>query len=224
MSIHDFFRDLNSNRCGRLFFGFLVLSVCFILLPLRQVWAWIVLPAVPLAAYIAALVYSQRVYYVAHSIEIKNSAYIFGFLLTLIAICNLFIQSGEALMGRGLNENDVNSPFVIGQIGAAIVSTVVGLLGRQVLVTGDPLEADQDEVYRDLTKTLRENAIELDQAQKQLIDVVKDFVTQREVLFQDEERAFQRFVTGLEKGEQLLTNLEITFPGDIVKCCGSASA
>ena len=88
--------------------------------------------------------------------------------------------------------------------------SVAGLLGRQWLITGDAIEADQEDVYRDLTKRLRENATDLDQAQKQLIYVIQDFVKQRETLFQAEERAFQRFVVGLEKGEQLLSTLENT--------------
>lgn len=202
-----FLRDLNPRRTSALFFAALVAGTGLILPNWGALWVWVVMPVIPIVLYGGALWVSQAHFLVSHTSAIKSSPYILGFTLTLIALFNLFLRGGNELV-----TGTVDQDLLLGQVGAAIATTAVGLVTRQVLITHDFQEEDQHRVFQSLATQLRENARDFDSAQRQLISLIKEFVATREELFSQEEQAFQRFLSGLDSGSQILTEIETTYP------------
>ena len=200
-------RDLNPRFASALFFVALVAGVVLILWPWGSLLAWVVLPLLPVLLYSVALYVSQTKFLVSHSAAVKSSPYILGFTLTLAALFNLFWRGGADLV-----DGTIDQDLFLGQIGAAIATTAVGLIARQVLFTHDAVEEDQDRIFRSLASELRRNAKDFDLAQRQLVSLLKEFVATREQLFSLEEQAHQRFLSGLESGSQILTEIETKYP------------
>ena len=207
MDSATFLRDLGPTRALWLFFAALVLGLAAIVTDWGSIWAWVLLPSAPIVAYSWALWVSQATYFVYHSPGIKTSPYILGFLLTLIALFNLFLQGGADLVS-----GDIDLNVLLGRVGAAIMTTAVGLVSRQILITTDPAEEQQQQVFQSLAGELRRNASEFDSAQRKLVSLIQEFVGAREELFSREELAFQKFLGGLERGSQILTEVETTYP------------
>lgn len=202
-----FVRDLTPQRTSAAFFAAIVIGIAGILVPWRLAWMPTLVSTAAVAAYGTLLWFAQHRYFVAHSHEVKNSPYIVGFVMTLASLFVLFWRSG-----KGLVDGTADPDLVLGQIGAAIFTTVVGILWRHTLFTHDTAERQQDEVLRLYATQLRDQAVELDKSQRQLVKLIQEFVEEREKLFNREEQAFQQFVTGLEKGAQLLKQIETEFP------------
>ena len=207
MDSATFLRDLGPTQALWLFFAALVLGLAAIVTDWGSIWAWVLLPSAPIVAYSWALWVSQTTYFVSHSPGIKTSPYILGFLLTLIALFSLFLRGGADLVS-----GNIDLDVLMGQVGAAIMTTAVGLVSRQVLVTTDPAEQHQQQVFQSLAGDLRRNASEFDSAQRKLVSLIQEFVGAREELFSREELAFQKFLGGLERGSQILTEVETTYP------------
>ena len=150
---------------------------------------------------------SQAHFLVSHSSAVKSSPYILGFTLTLMALFNLFIRGGADLVN-----GTVDQDLFLGQVGAAVATTAVGLLARQFLITHDVQEEEQHQVFRSIANQLRKNARDFDSAQRQLVSLIQEFVATREELFSKEEQAFEKFLSGLESGSQILTEIETTYP------------
>jgi hypothetical protein len=208
----SFLRDLSPQRTAVLFWATLGLSVAAVLANLGDRWAWIILPALPIFVYGLLLWIAQQRYFVAHSPGVKNSPYVLGFAMTLVSLLSLFLR-----VGGELASGTVDPDLLVGQAGAAISTSIVGLLWRQALHTGDPKDAQQEELFRDLAKRLREHSLEFDNAQRNLVALIQEFVKAREELFSREEQAFQQFVNGMENGAQLLAQIHKTFPSRVSK-------
>lgn len=200
-------RDLNPRQASALFFAALVVGSALIIANWASLWAWVVLPAIPVVLYSAALCVSQAHFLVSHSWAIKSSPYILGFTLTLVALFNLFVRGGAELV-----DGTIDHDLFLGQVGAALTTTAVGLLARQVLITHDVQEEDQHQVFQSIASQLRKNTRDFDSAQRQLVSLIQEFVATREELFSQEEQAFERFLAGLESGSQILTEIETTYP------------
>ena len=200
-------RDLNPRQASGLFFVALAAGVSLIVADWASLWAWIILPVVPVVFYGIALWVSQAHFLVSHSSAVKSSPYILGFTLTLIALFNLFIRGGADLVDGTIDED-----LFLGQVGAAVATTAVGLLARQILITHDVDEEEQHQVFRSIAGQLRKNARDFEMAQRQLVFLIQDFVAAREELFSKEEQAFEKFLSGLESGSQVLTEIETTYP------------
>ena len=142
MDSATFLRDLGPTQALWLFFAALVLGLAAIVTDWGSIWAWVLLPSAPIVAYSLALWVSQATYFVSHSPGIKTSPYILGFLLTLIALFNLFLRGGADLVS-----GDIDLNLLLGQVGAAIMTTAVGLVSRQILITTDPAEEQQQQVF-----------------------------------------------------------------------------
>ena len=207
MDSATFLRDLGPTQALWLFFAALVIGLAAIVTDWGSIWAWVLLPSAPIVAYSLALWVSQATYFVSHSPGIKTSPYILGFLLTLIALFNLFLRGGADLVS-----GDIDLDLLLGQVGAAIMTTAVGLVSRQILITTDPAEEQQQQVFQSLAGELRRNASEFDSAQRKLVSLIQEFVGAREELFSREELAFEKFLGGLERGSQILTEVETTYP------------
>ena len=207
MDLATLLRDLGPTRALRLFFIAFGLGLAAIVIDWGSISASVLLPSVPIVTYTWALYKSQATYFVSHSPGTKTSPYILGFLLTLIAVFNLFFRRGDDLVS-----GDIDINMLLGQVGAAILTTVVGLVARQILISTDSAEEQQQQVFQSLAGELRRNATEFDSAQRKLVSLIQEFVGAREELFSREELAFQKFLGGLERGSQILTEVETTFP------------
>ena len=177
MDSATFLRDLGPTQALWLFFAALVLGIAAIVTDWGSIWAWVLLPSAPIVAYSLALWVSQATYFVSHSPGIKTSPYILGFLLTLVALFNLFLRGGADLVS-----GDIDLDLLLGQVGAAVMTTAVGLVSRQILITTDPAE-EQQQVFQSLAGELRRNASEFDSAQRKLVSLIQEFVGAREELF-----------------------------------------
>ena len=202
-----FLRDLSPRRTSLLFLAALIAGILLILPNWGAVWAWVLMPVIPVVLYSAALYASQVRFLVSHTSAVKSSPYILGFTLTLLALFNLFLSGGAALL-----DGTIDQDLLLGQIGAAIATTAFGLLARQVLITHDAQEEVQHQVFSSLASELRRNAKDFDSAQRQLVSLIKEFVATREELFSREEQALERFLGGLESGSQILTKIQTTYP------------
>lgn len=207
MNLALFLRDLGPARATWLFLVALLFGTAMVLFDWGSILAWVLLPTIPIVVYSLALGASQVRYSVSHTPEIKTSPYILGFLLTLIALFGLFLRGGEDLISGDIDRN-----IMVGQIGAAIMTTAVGLVCRQVLITTDPAHDQREKVFRSLAGDLRRNATDFEMAQKRLVSLITEFVSTREELFEKEEQAFRKFMDGLERGSQILTEIETTYP------------
>jgi len=138
------------------------------------------------------LVYSQKRYYVAFSSTAKTSPYVLGFLFTLIALLNTFLRSGSTTMST--NEY---MTFAKWQMGAAIGTSVAGLVMRQVLVTLDPGEQSASSIYEELLDQIKSHWGTFADAQKGLIETIRAFVATREDLFHKEEAAASLYIRRL---------------------------
>lgn len=135
--------------------------------------------------YTLLLFTAQRQYYISLSIESKNSPYILGFLFTLIALLNLFLNFNMT------GEGDFIS-FLVPQTGTALSTTIIGLVCRYFLLSYDPTQESQENIWRQATEELKENASAYKEAQKRLLMLVEDFVTtHREVLSHEQEASKQ---------------------------------
>ena len=169
-------------------------------------WAWVILPVVPVLLYSIALWVSQHFYLVSHSPAIANSPYILGFMLTLVALLDLFLRGGTSIV-----DGEIDQDLVLGRVGAAVATTAVGLLSRQVLITNNIQLEDQDQVFQSLARQLKKNARDFQSAQKQLVALIQEFVEAREELFSKEEQAYAKFLDDLDRGSQILARIETEY-------------
>ena len=135
MDLSTFLRDLGPTQALRLSAIAFVLGFVAIVIDWGSILAWVFLPSVPIAAYTWALWVSQATYFVSHSPGTKTSPYILGFLLTLSALFILFLRGGDNLVS-----GDIDINMLLGQVGAAIMTTAVGLAARQILIATDSAE------------------------------------------------------------------------------------
>jgi len=208
MNLERFLRDLSPLRATGLFLVAFLLGSFAVLANWGSLLAWTILPTVPIIAYSFVLWTSQVHYSVSHGHEIKTSPYILGFLLTLVSLFGLFRKIGLDPLSRDIDDLEL----LVGQVGAALATTAVGLVSRQILITTDPAENQREKIFQSLAGDLRQNANEFDSAQRKLVSLIQEFVSSREELFSREEQAFQKFLDGLERGSQILTEIETTYP------------
>jgi hypothetical protein len=161
--------------------------------------------------YVAALVYAQKVYLVAINSTVKDSPYVLGFILTMAALTKIFRDIA------GVSGGTLGIPIrtVVGEAGTAILATVVGLFGRQLLLSLDPLEYDRDLQFQSIAQQVRDSTAEFHRTQRRFLGLVEEFVSARERLFSREESASTAYVQRLESHNQLLVQLEQQYPARI---------
>ena len=89
--------------------------------------------------------------------------------------------------------------FVIRELGASLLTTVVGLPFRQWLFAYDPAQHDQDSFYRTLEEELRRSAAEFKKSQIELVGLVEQFVEVRKTLFAEEQIASEQYIGNLKR-------------------------
>ena len=150
------------------------------------------LPALVVACYGSCLVYAEIEGHVAHSDLTKNSPYFLGFTLFLFSLFVTFTRYEH-------HADQLQMAFVIRQLGASLLTTVVGLPFRQWLFAYDPSQRDQDLFYHALEEELRRSAGEFKKAQVELVGLVEQFVETRKTLFADEQVASEQYLSNLNR-------------------------
>ncbi len=144
------------------------------------------------AFYGSCLVYGEIEGHVAHSDLTKNSPYFLGFTLFLFSLFVTFTRYEH-------HAEQLQMAFVIRQLGASLLTTVVGLPFRQWLFAYDPSQRDQELFYNALEEELRRSAGEFKKAQVELVGLVEQFVETRKTLFAGEQVAAELYVSNLKR-------------------------
>jgi len=189
-----------------MFLVFLVGGIFAIVLPPTDSWISFPMSTSLVAIYSALLIQSQQKYHVAFSSTTKTSPYILGFLFTQITLLYTFLRSSSSSM-----TTDEYMSFAKWQMGAAIGTSVVGLVGRQILVTLDPGEQSASQIYEELLEQIKSHWATFADAQKGLIATITAFVATREDLFQKEESAATHYVHRLETVLKTLSATQASF-------------
>ena len=171
---------------------------------------WLVVA--PVAVYGGLLWFAQRRFFVALNGTLKDSPYFLGFILTLIALVQIF----WSIAGNADSLAADPGPLVRA-LAEALTTTVLGLLFRQALHSLDPGDAARDAAFQTLVTSIRQNAADFYQAQQQLVVLVKEFTTAREAMFASEQGAHTRYVQSLSTAATQLADLQRSWPEQLGK-------
>ena len=164
-------------------------------------------PAAIVVVYGCVLFYSAKVLLVAHSEMTNNSPYFLGFLLFLVSLFVAFNSLSDP--------NKFQLTAVLGNLGTALLTTIVGLPFRQLLFAYSPGQADQDTFFRTLEEELRRSAAQFRKSQTELIELLQEFIATRQALFAEEERAAKRYVGSIEKAASIFDQAFDKYPAMI---------
>lgn len=167
-------------------------------------------PSIPVALYGLALYGAQKQHYVHHGPTVRDSPYFLGFILTLVALLRVLSEFGAPAAGARPRLES----FVV-EIGAAILTTIVGLFFRQFLLSTDPLEAAQDKALQSFADRLRKQSGALLQAQADFAALASEFAKAHEHIWHDEEAAYKKYITGLQKGAETLSIVAQEYPAKL---------
>lgn len=204
MTAAEFVATLNTRRV----FGVFVVAFAVGLVSIvARAWVpWI--PAFVVIAYGCLLLLAARTYHVQHSETTNNSPYFLGFLFFLSSLARTFA-------GITIEGSETQIDFVVHELGAALLSTIVGIGFRQALFAFSPQIADQDLFFRTLEEELRRSATEFRKSQTELASLLAQFVELRKTLFEDEERAAKKYVRNLERAIALFDDQISQYPTTI---------
>jgi hypothetical protein len=201
--VKEFLLNLTTQRAFVLFFIAFALGASSIFFDFGLPW----LPAAVVLAYGATLLYCATALQVSHSEATNNSPYFLGFVFFLASLLKAFYS--VSLEGGGQLDT------VIHQLGAALLTTIVGLPLRQALFAYSPSQADQDLFFRDLEEQLRRSAAEFRRSQVAMVELIKEFVASRRSLLNDETLAIQQYVNSLSKAAGVLDGSINSYPNAI---------
>ena len=170
----------------------------------------VILPGIVLG-YAAIIFLSQRRFFISLSVETKNSPYFMGFLFTLSCLIVIFLR----LPGASYADQAELFTFLVPQIGAALSTTIVGLIGRYLIVSFDPAEEEQQELWRMATVELKENASAYQKSQRKLVDLIEDFVASHNEILEMEEEASRRHITVLSETSATLEKVSSDYPAKL---------
>ena len=213
-AIHDFLDNLTPTRAFILFVVALAAGALLVWKNWFQPWGYVL----PVFVYGGLLAYVQRSLYVEIDPTVKDSPYFLGFMLTLFGLAGIFLSLEESEAGQ------VAIGPIVGEAGAALMATVLGLFMRQLLLAVDPGSEERDAVFRSLARQVRESTVEFHREQEKFVSLVREFVKSREKWFTREEKAFGLYVERLEAGGELLGRLETDFPARITSLVGELEA
>lgn len=208
----DYLLRLTSRKAFNLFLAAFVLGAASIYFDIGIPWV----PAVVVVCYGLLLFYSAKFFLVTHSDLTNNSPYFLGFLFFLMSVFSTF----HGIAGSGDN---VDSARVLRQLGAALLTTIVGLPFRQLLFAYAPGQQDQDVFFRNLEEELRRSATEFRKSQSELVDLLRLFIETRKTLFAEEEAASKKYLNGLATAASTFVEFNGTYPGLIVSALRESS-
>lgn len=157
--------------------------------------------------YTGLLYLAQNGYKLILSATTKNSPYFLGFLFTLTALLKIFIS----LPDQSTNMIAYLNASVIPDIGTALLSTVLGLVGRQLMLTSDPSEERQEEILNRVTNELRSAISSYRGTQRRMLEVLEGFHTTHTSFLEEEVRTTKVHVTTLAEASKALRAAEESF-------------
>lgn len=199
-ALKHFLLGLTPGRAFGLFIMALALGCAFLFVDVGRPW----LVTAPVVLYGALLAYSQTRLFVYLNGTLKDSPYFLGFILTLVALSKLFAEIGASGIGKPAR--------LVSAVGEAILATVVGLVVRHLLFSLDASDSSRDEAFQTVMDSVRKNASDFQTAQQQLVQLVREFTTSRETLFDAERAAHVRFVASVTDTTARLGDLERAWP------------
>ena len=175
------------------------------------------LPWTPVALvvlYVLPLVVAQSKYDVRHSSTTKDSPYFLGFSFTLLALVAVFQQIGGSVEGVPPVPTESDG-FLLRGAAAALLTTIFGLAGRQVLYATDPLEEGADDLLQEHAEALRKNARQLAGTQTELLKLVGEFSKSRAEALAEEEKVAGGYLKNLGKVAVRLSDLSGELSGTL---------
>jgi hypothetical protein len=188
LDAQKFLANLNSQRAFFLFLAALFVGILLVF----GGWGKPFAPVLPVIGYGVALIVAQEVYFVQLGPNTGDSPYFLGFILTLIEILDVLLI--------GLPQQDRLGNFLYREIGAAILTTVGGLMARQRLISNDTAAEAQDRIFRRIADEVRKDIGEFHQTQKIFVGLIREFTQTREEMFSEEEKAFAEYLKALRDG------------------------
>lgn len=198
-SVDAYFRDFRPTRALHLFLLFGIIGT----LVLVGQWHSAVSAPMSVVGYSLLLYIAQNQYRIELTDTVKDSPYFLGFALTLVALWFVFDQApkGGTVTLNGLS----------GSIGAALGTTIAGLLARQTLHSRGVLEEERGAILRNLRNELTQHTETFADSQSRLVSLIQEFVSTREELFSEEERAAQEYVDQIKRSGHLLDEVDETY-------------
>lgn len=194
----------------------IALAVGVVAVVLEEGFAW----QSPLAImwYSGVLLVAQRRYRVPLGGGVQDSPYFLGFILTLVGLVKIFATIAATEIGK------VDLGSVVGQAGAALIATAVGLMARQALSSFDPGEEARDQLFRTVTSGIREQAAELHELQAEFIVTARQHTGLRTAHFERETQVAASYLSALEKATGALTTSAEGYPEKVGQLLRALSA
>jgi hypothetical protein len=211
-SIKDALVNLTTRGAFKLFLCAIALGAVSVAADFWLPW----FPALVVALYGSCLVYAEIKGHVSLSDLTNNSPYFLGFILFLFSLFITFLRYGR-------QPEQMQMGFVIRELGASLLTTIVGLPFRQWLFAYDPAQQDQDLFYHALEEELRRSAGEFKKSQIELVGLVEQFVETRKTLFAEEEAASEKYISNLKRGVSVFDESFAEYPSLISSALDSCT-
>ncbi len=127
-----------------------------------------------------------------------DSPYLLGFLLTEVSLYAVFMNLGENWGKEGF---DIR--FLIGGVGTAVLTTVVGLVFRQAGASYLVDESSDD--FQGVLKEIKDNAVVFGLAQRNFVQMLNEHTVRHSELLSQERRAVEQYTTSLTDSRDRLT-------------------
>lgn len=185
------------------FIVFLLLASTFTFLRANIPGSWLV-PAIMVFIYGLVLYVIQRKGKPLLSHE-KDSPYIMGFILTLVALLNTFFDIP--------NITAADHPLIYEKIGIALSTTIAGLCVRYFIIVSDSTEKKQSELLQILAEQQEKTLLSYLDAQENLLGLVSSFSKDYQDLIHEEMVRHKSFIEALREMET-----EVSSMYDTLKC------
>lgn len=202
--LNHYLMTLTDRKAFSLFLGCFAAGVIALVFDIGQL---LILPGLVIG-YSLVLFYSQHRFYILLATETRNSPYFLGFLFTLSCLIKIFL-----LFSYQHQADDGNIfGMLIPPIGAALSTTIFGLIGRHLIISFDPLEEEQQELWKSTASELKENAASYQQAQKRMIGLVDDFVKAHQEILEHEQLVSRKHIIALTETSTVLDKISKDYP------------
>lgn len=141
-----------------------------------------------------------------NSIPEKNSPYFLGFLFTLFALFNTFIKYETA---------KIQDLHLFKNLSIALITTIAGLLMRQVLISTDTLPEDEFEALTSLRKLLSESVNDYHSAQIKILKLLDDYSETKKDILKKEKDISKIYTDNLTSSIGIFKKIEKEYPEKI---------
>ncbi len=204
--MRHYFIAFTSRSALTAFTAFLLIGAASIGINYYPHW----IATISVVIYSLILLVAQFKYHILLSQENKNSPYFLGFILTMWCLFNIFINIKKV-------EPATFGAIVIPQIGAAMLTTIVGLFMRHFLTSGSAEVSEQEKIFKAATDDLKENVIAYKMAQVKLINLIDEFVASHQQMMEQIGIASKEHLNLLSESSDALAKLGRQYPSKINK-------